>query len=69
MRAEDGQCAFRKLATLLVPYGRIAISLRLGEPDAERRQRVTFNKQGTEGQVSQTYISSPAPPSDLICVW
>jgi hypothetical protein len=30
------QRALRKLATLLAPKGRIAISLRLGTPDAER---------------------------------
>lgn len=32
--------ALRKLATLLAPNGRIAISLRLGEPDATRAMRV-----------------------------
>jgi SAM-dependent methyltransferase len=32
----DRQRALRKLATLLAPKGRIAISLRLGAPDAER---------------------------------
>jgi len=31
--------ALRKLATLLAPNGRIAISLRRGEPDAAREMR------------------------------
>jgi SAM-dependent methyltransferase len=36
IRPEDRQRSLRKLATLLAPNGRIAISLRLGAPDAER---------------------------------
>jgi SAM-dependent methyltransferase len=55
--------ALRKLATLLAPNSRIAISLRLGEPDAARAMHIVSLSELTA--LSQQFGSSSRPRFNL----